>query len=299
MRGTAALATLALLAVGACGGSDSASGGFDAATGFDGAASGDGGSATADGASAQDGATAADGGWGMLSDGGCAPVMCQTHLYQCGNCLDDDGDGLADWADPDCLGPCHNNERGFDLRIPGGDAQPCALDCYFDQDEGRGNDGCNWDHRCDPLKPDQNPLCQMSLPGRMCPASQPTMCSEVCGPLTPNGCDCFGCCNLPAGGDRWVFIGTRVDGVGTCDLDSVNDDTRCRPCTPVPACTNPCGRCELCLGKTTLPADCVPPDGGVPTEDRCPAGVQACGLPGDPPCPAGFFCITGCCQFFG
>lgn len=43
-------------------------------------------------------------GWGALPDGGCLPVQCQEHTYQCGNCIDDDDDGLADWADPDCLG---------------------------------------------------------------------------------------------------------------------------------------------------------------------------------------------------
>ncbi len=243
-----------------------------------------------------------DGAWSPLPDGGCAPVMCQEHLYACGNCMDDDGDGRADWADPDCLGPCDNNERGFDLLIPGGDARPCALDCYFDQDEGFGNDLCTWDHRCDPLEPDPSPLCGYRSPppaDAMCPATQPEACHDFCGPLTPNGCDCFGCCELPAGSGSFVFIGaTDSAGNGTCDLASATDPSRCPPCTPVADCLNGCGRCELCLGRTTLPPECTP-DGGTPPGERCEPGIQACGLPGDPPCPTGDYCITGCCQHFG
>ncbi|MCZ7682907.1 MAG: hypothetical protein M5U28_30535 [Sandaracinaceae bacterium] len=247
-------------------------------------------------------------------------VECQGHLYQCGNLIDDDEDGLADSLDPDCLGPCDNNEGGFYLNIPGGDAQPCRLDCYFDQDEGRGNDMCQWDHRCDPLEPDV--ACDYQDPppaDATCPDVQTSQCETVCAPLVPNGCDCFGCCNLPAGTDRWVFIGSvNASGAPTCTLADVEDDSRCHPCTPVANCLNECGRCELCLGRTfeDLPADCFPtpppdagtlpdggrippPDGGT-TIDVCEDPErQDCGVPGLPPCPDGFYCITGCCTFFG
>jgi hypothetical protein len=37
----------------------------------------------------------------------------------------------------------------------------------------------------------------------------------------------------------------------------------------------------------------VVPDGGL---ERCPPGVQPCGLPGEPDCPPNYYCITGCCQ---
>ena len=71
---------------------------------------------------------------------GCVPVACQGHSYACGDCIDNDMDGHSDSADPDCVGPCDNNESGFFLNIPGGGAAPCRLDCYFDQDTGSGND---------------------------------------------------------------------------------------------------------------------------------------------------------------
>jgi hypothetical protein len=236
-----------------------------------------------------------------LPDGGCAPVTCQGHLYACGNCGDDDGDGRTDWADPDCLGPCHNNESGFDLGIPGGDARPCALDCYFDQDEGSGNDQCLWDHRCDPLEPDPNPLCRYRSPpppDANCPSTQTAACLDFCLRLTPNGCDCFGCCELPGGSGNWVFIGSvGTGGAGTCDLGHMTDPAACHPCTPTESCLNGCGPCELCLGRTELPPECFGggDDGGTPGP-RCPDGVQPCGLEGDLPCPAEFYCITGCCQ---
>ena len=90
-----------------------------------------------------------------LPDGGtgiCYITPCQGHLYACGDCLDNDGDGLTDSYDPDCLGACQNNEAGFYGSIPGQNNAPCKSDCYWDQDTGSGNDDCYWDHQCDPLE---------------------------------------------------------------------------------------------------------------------------------------------------
>jgi hypothetical protein len=281
---------------------------------WDGAgADGDGSGADGDGTGVDgegtgvDGDAAVDDAWGPLPDGGCLSVACQTHVYACGNCGDDDDDDRIDWADPDCLGPCDNNESGFFLDIPGGDSAPCKLDCYFDQDQGSGNDECMWDHRCDPLEPDHDPHCVYTSPPppeAHCPETQTETCLEFCMErLTPNGCDCFGCCEVPGGSDNWVFIGTVDEaGVGTCTLRDAADHDLCHPCTPVESCLNPCGPYELCLGRTELPRECFPggedggTDGGVPPGDRCAPEVQPCGLPGDAPCPPDYYCITGCCQ---
>jgi hypothetical protein len=281
---------------------------MDGAVG-DGAA-GDG--AAGDGA-AGDGAA----GDGATGDGGpCVIIECQGHIRECGNCLDDDGDGLVDQDDPDCLGPCDNNEGGFYADIPGSPPTNCNRDCYFDQDDGSGNDTCQWDFQCDPLEPGPS-RCMYSDPppaSAMCPDPQTTTCHDLCGPLTPNGCDCFGCCDLPGGSGNYVYVGTfdPVSREGTCRLGAETDTELCHPCTPVTDCLNTCERCEICLGRTAedLPADCFPPppdagvgDAGLPDGDvpllECDDGRQACDVPGAGPCPSGFFCITGCCTFFG
>lgn len=303
-----------VLLLAACGDDESGSdGGTDS---MDGAVSGPDGSSP-------DGSAPTDGGFDDLDgtigtwDGNITPsiIPCQGHIYQCGNGIDDDGDGLIDDQDPDCLGPCSNNEGGFYLNIPGGDSAPCKLDCYFDQDQGSGNDDCRWDHRCDPKEPDTDPACAYQdppPPSATCPAEQTAACADFCGPLVPNGCDCFGCCELPAGPGgalEWVFIGSVDEsGTPTCSLDDLEG---CHACTPVDACLNTCGRCELCLGRGVddRPDDCFPPpapdggtgsDGGTPSIDVCDdPDRQDCGVPGLPACPDGQFCLTGCCTYFG
>lgn len=214
----------------------------------------------------------------------CVITNCQSHLYACGDCEDNDDDGLIDSKDPDCLGPCDNNESGFNTEIPGGNSAPCTQECYFDQDTGAGNDDCHWDHRCDDYEPvAQNP-CNYNQNCASCDCdgwmeTQSTQCLDFCLPLVPNGCDCFGCCELEAESGVYRFIGSP-----DCSLAQPEN---CSQCTPVTSCLNECGHCEICIGKPELPPDC--------TEQQCPEGVQPCGQPGQEPCPTGYYCITGCC----
>jgi hypothetical protein len=165
--------------------------------------------------------------------------------------MDDDGDGLIDSRDPDCLGPCDNNEDGYHPGIPSLGGQQCALDCYYDQDQGSGNDTCEWDHRCDPKSPSSLGKCDYQEdppPSASCPEPQTDSCHDFCDPLTPNGCDCFGCCTFPEISDRteenggkFVYVGSRDgDDNPTCTLDDVTDTEKCHPCTPVEDCYNDC-----------------------------------------------------------
>jgi hypothetical protein len=119
---------------------------------------------------------------------------------------------------------------------------------------------------------------------------QSATCLNVCLPLTPNGCDCFGCCELPAGGGHYVWIGSTSGGVGSCDEAHLSDPELCRPCTPVASCFNDCNPCEICAGRTAPASNCVPG-----TESQCPNGQQACGLPGQAACLEQEYCIGGCC----
>jgi hypothetical protein len=85
-----------------------------------------------------------------------------------------------------------------------------------------------------------------------------------------------------------VWLGSEAGGEGTCTLDVLDDPALCRPCTQVAACLNTCDTCEICIGKPELPPEC--------TVQICENGEQVCGQPGQDPCPAGYFCVTGCCQ---
>ena len=256
---------------------------------------------------------------------GGAPTVesqCQGKVYECGDIVDNDGDGLIDYQDPDCLGPCDNTEGSYYGGIPGQAGPACLVDCYFDQDSGAGNDGCYWNHKCDPhaVAPNYYPesnngaACEYDL-GANTPGTsgscadlyqtQSDACLAYCGPLTPNGCDCFGCCELPAGGGEYVWLGSDTDdtGMGSCSKGVIDDPARCQPCQPVAGCLNDCGTCELCLGKDTLPPECFL-DGGMGAGgaggggigSQCPPTVQPCGLQGQDPCPNNYYCITGCCQ---
>ncbi len=40
----------------------------------------------------------------------------------------------------------------------------------------------------------------------------------------------------------------------------------------------------------------VTPDGDVPDTNQCPDGSVPCGLPNQPPCEPGYYCISGCCK---
>ena len=252
-------------------------------------------------------------------DGGttqCFFITCQGRITACGDCSDNDDDGLIDNDDPECLGPCDNYEGEELLSGVGGETgEQCKADCYFDFGNGAGNDDCQWSRSCDPLEPKAQCLYDESkLGGRDCPLpTQSELCEEICTPLTPNGCDCFGCCTFPelegqgpGGEEGYVYIGSEEG----CTFETVTDPTRCKPCTPASSCLNTCERCEICLGKPTIPEDCFPGTGGsggsggaggtggtggTGGSERCPTGKQECGLPGDEPCPPSTFCLTGCC----
>jgi len=223
---------------------------------------------------------------------------CTAGSTQCTNCRDDDGDGLVDWMDPECTGPLDNDENSFATGIPGDNIDECKQDCWFDGNSGSGNDGCLWPGKC--LVGSNDPKCpydpKAASDPKQCPP-QSEKCIKYCKPLVPKGCDCAGCCQVfdPAGKMYTVKL------TSTCTYETLSDPTKCPTCAQVPDCTNPCGKCDFCLGKITLPPECYPstdagvdappPDAAPPGE--CPAGITKCSP--TTPCPAGFYCLTGCC----
>src|SRR3982751_6186781 len=69
---------------------------------------------------------------------------------QCSDGLDNDGDGRTDYNDPECVGPLDNDESSYATGIPGDNVDACKQDCFFDGNSGMGDDGCNWQLKCDP-----------------------------------------------------------------------------------------------------------------------------------------------------
>lgn len=222
--------------------------------------------------------------------GTCVPlVLADGTTPQCSDCKDNDGDGKIDWQDPECAGPLDNDEATFGTGIPGDNQDACKQDCFFDGNSGQGDDGCDWNLKCDPANTSPG-TCAYDPNYKNCPP-QTQKCIDNCQKLTPNGCDCFGCCAVTTtSGTKMVRLSS------TCSLADINDPTKCAPCTQTPSCLNPCDTCELCIGKTTLPPECAqnaPPDAGSTGGQTCSGGLQVCN--DATPCPSGTYCVTGCC----
>lgn len=267
------------------------------ACGSSGSGSGDPDASTGDGSSGTD---------APPYSGMCDP----TSTSQCSNCKDDDGDGKIDGFDLQCSGPRDNDEGSFSTGIPGDNVDAINQDCFFDGNSGGGNDGCN-QHVCCLLGATTKAECTTKLtglvnnPGQegskynvaecfapMGSAVVPAKCTMTCGPLTPPGCDCFGCCTLcdPAIPGCADIALNPVTSPG-CTTSTLGDPAICKRCTKVPSCGNTqCGgnTCILCPGQdpSTLPAGCN-------GDAQCAPGQAECGS--DATCGAGLYCSAGCC----
>jgi cysteine-rich repeat protein len=205
-------------------------------------------------------------------------IFCGNKIYECGDTIDNDMDGLVDLDDPECTTPCDDDESSFLTNLPGQNAD-CKSDCYWDGDSGGGNDSCEWNLKCDPENPGAGTMCEYDQNLMMCELIQPLLCYDVCAPLVPNGCDCFGCCDVAG---SLIYLGN-----GNCTLDNLY---ACESCTQHEECVNTCEpeNCELCFGQDIddLPIEC--------TETECPDDVTPC-ADIEEDCPDGEFCQTGCC----
>jgi hypothetical protein len=237
-----------------------------------------------------------DTGSGTAGDGtGAGPTLtpdgeafCGDVACECSNGIDDDGDGQTDGFDIECQGPLDNDEGSFATGIPGDNKDESWVDCFFDGDSGSGNDGCKYPFDC--LTGDLDPN------STDCEGAVSEACLNYCGPRTPNGCDCFGCCTIQLEGGETVDILTKQG----CSLDDIDNEDLCLRCTKTDTCENTCGECELCPGKTVddLPESCQPdPPAGGSTSDPPPdytcEGAQVCS--DTLPCSVGDYCSLGCC----
>lgn len=269
--------------------------------------SADASAASGDGSAGGDGGLLGDASGGSQYDGNtyngapgeCTPLVDSNgNSPKCANCIDDDGDGLVDWLDPECAGPLDNDEGTFGTGIPGDNVDACKQDCFFDGNSGAGDDRCEWNLKCDPNNTSASSACKYDPSYKNCPKTQSDQCVKLCAKLTPNGCDCFGCCTV-------TYNGTTKDVMlsSTCSAADIGDPTKCAACTKNTACQNDCGPCELCIGKTTIDPSCAPApsDAGSGDAGGDPLGGQTCSIEGaqacnaQAPCPIGTYCVTGCC----
>lgn len=230
---------------------------------------------------------------------------------QCANCRDDDGDQRIDGFDPQCTGPFDRDEASFGTGIPGDNIDAINQDCFFDGNSGGGNDGCD-QHVCCLLGATTKADCTAKLtgivnnPGQegqkynvaecfppLGDATVPDKCKRTCGPLTPPGCDCFGCCTIcdPANPTSCQDIAINPITSPGCTTDTLDDPAICKRCTKVPSCGNTeCGgqTCILCPGQdpSTLPPGCN-------GDQVCNPGQQECAT--SSMCPSGQYCAVGCC----
>jgi hypothetical protein len=237
---------------------------------------------------------------------------------ECSDCVDNDMDGKIDGFDPECSGPADDREDSFSTGIPGDNIDATMQDCFFDGNSGAGNDGCN-QHVCcllqaggaTPDTSDDQTECKRLAPAAdekkyvrancyepFGTAKVSPKCQMNCGPLTPPGCDCFGCCTVcNATGCRDIMLNPLISP--TCDQSNITDpgpdgvdntgDEPCKRCVKSTCGSEECGgeTCILCPGQdpSTLPSSC--------SGAACPAGIEACAADGS--CPAGTWCSTGCC----
>jgi len=228
-------------------------------------------------------------------------VLCGTGPCACNDGLDNDSDNVTDLADPECVSSWDNDEGSLATGIPGDNRDGACQDCFFDGNSGAGDDGCRLPTSCLTEGNDS------SGRGSCSKCEQSDRCKNFCEAYTPNGCDCFGCCDVAVGGTvKHVLLEAG------CDINGTKLDN-CTECVPSKTCVNECGRCELCPGKTVndLPADCAPASGGdagtgggdgdggttnpPPPAYTCDKGETLCGA-GLPACAEGSLCQFGCCM---
>jgi hypothetical protein len=210
-------------------------------------------------------------------------VLCGDHTCACSDGKDNDGDALSDGFDPECTGPIDDDEASFATGAPVGGG-PCR-GCFWDSNAGRGND-CRY-----PVECLQSQLAIGKGACASCQVSQ--LCVEHCKVRAPNGCDCFGCCEVTRGDGSTLLVALN----DACSLAKLDDEQACPRCVQNPGCLNQCGRCELCPGRTPkdLPADC----GTASTEPGrryvCDEGQPVCSATTG--CPPGAYCQLGCCLY--
>jgi hypothetical protein len=221
----------------------------------------------------------ADGSEADGSEADAAVSLCKKGVCACSDGIDNDGDQLTDGMDPECLYSLDDDESSFATGTHDATSitKGCQ-DCFFDGDSNFA-EGCKRSAVCT-RDSDRGQGCGG---GNRCAPSDE--CKSACIPNTPNGCDCFGCCEV-RGFPQLPNLAVRLEQSCAFDEKTLADPNKCRRCTLSESCRNACDECELCLGKTTLPAQCA-------STSVCSGGRPVCGA--QLPCRDEEYCHLGCC----
>jgi hypothetical protein len=206
------------------------------------------------------------------------PARCGKGPCACDDGIDNDHDGLTDGLDPECTGVLDEDEASFATGKPP-KAKNCR-DCFWDEDQGTGSDVCRYPTAClRGSEPTGNGNCSS------CEVSD--ACVSMCAARTPNGCDCFGCCEV----ERPNGVTITIEFSDRCSLRDIDNPVACPRCTQSTQCRNECGRCQICPGRTLadLPADCRARTPAV----QCDPGQPVCDTSLD--CTTDQYCQQGCC----
>ena len=175
---------------------------------------------------------------------------------QCSDGIDNDGDGKIDYDDPECVGGLDNDESSFATGIPGDNVDACKQDCFFDGNSGMGDDGCDVaaqvrsaDHqRLVPVRPGLRHVSTRRVLGVVVAVADVHR-------------------QLPEAGAERLRLLRLLRRPGRVDADPPGRRPAprrtsairrsARACTQVTQCMTPCGHCDYCIGKETLPADCT------------------------------------------
>jgi hypothetical protein len=195
--------------------------------------------------------------------GGCA----------CSNGIDDDGDGLIDADDPECVGSEDNDEATFATGMPGDNRDPKWQDCFFDGNSGAGDDRCRYPTGC--------LTGELSQSDPACAITQ--YCLDHCAAFAPKECDCFGCCTVPSGSGSVNIVLTN-----TCTEANLGDVAACPRCVKSTACQPPPET------PPPPPTTTTPPPPPPPPPTTCADGSSVCSA--TVACDTGFNCVSGCCK---
>ena len=220
-------------------------------------------------------------GQGTPSFHGAKASYCPAAGCACSNGIDDDGDGLVDADDPECVGSEDNDEGTFATGMPGDNRDPKWQDCFFDGNSGAGDDRCRYPTGClTGAIAQTDPACAITQ-----------YCLDHCAAFAPKNCDCFGCCTVPSGSGS-----VNIQLTKTCTEAKLGDPTACPRCVKSTACQPPETPPPPPTSTTPPPpppTDTTPPP-PPPPPTTCSDGSPVCSDVSS--CNAGFTCVSGCCK---